>query len=302
MEDEEMLETTNETENVDTQATEEFEDVELTDENDSENVDEEQDEDTQEETQQTEEQPEANPKKSLKELLEEDEDLQAQFNDVMKTRLGRQKDKLSREYDNKYSRLEDLLVAGLGGKDVEENTKLLENMYAEQGIKLPEKRTNYSQDDVEVLANHDVENFIAEGMDSVNEELDRLVKLGFDNMTARDKAVFKKLDSAKKSFEERKELRSLGISEDVLNNEDFKSFVRDYCTDDMPLTKKYQLFQKIQNKNIDTSDHATPGSMKNNDSKVEKDTFTSEEVDMLRPEDYDDPKIMEKVRKSMFGW
>lgn len=301
MEDEEMLETTNETENVDTQTTEENEDLELTDSTESEEVDEESEDNSQDDNQPNEDEGKQNSK-SLNELLAENPALQEEFNERMQSRLKRQKDKLTREYTNKYSRIEDLLTAGVGGKSVEENAQLLENMFKEQGIEVPDNKPRYSREEVEILANHEADSIINAGYDEIVEESKRLLKIGYENMTDRDKVIFKKLAEAKKVEEDKKAIRSLGISEDVLNDKDFKEFEKEFdIPADMPFTKKYQLFQKIQNKNKDTSNVGRPGSMKNNDSKVEKDTFTSEEIDLLRPEDYDDPKIMAKVRKSMLA-
>lgn len=301
MEDEEMLETTNETENVDTQTTEENEDLELTDSTESEEVDEESEDNSQDDNQPNEDEGKQNSK-SLNELLAENPALQEEFNERMQSRLKRQKDKLTREYTNKYSRIEDLLTAGVGGKSVEENAQLLENMFKEQGIEVPDNKPRYSREEVEILANHEADSIINAGYDEIVEESKRLLKIGYENMTDRDKVIFKKLAEAKKVEEDKKAIRSLGIGEDFLNDKDFKEFEKEFdIPADMPFTKKYQLFQKIQNKNKDTSNVGRPGSMKNNDSKVEKDTFTSEEIDLLRPEDYDDPKIMAKVRKSMLA-
>lgn len=301
MEDEEMLETTNETENVDTQTTEENEDLELTDSTESEEVDEESEDNSQDDDQPNEDEGKQNSK-SLNELLAENPALQEEFNERMQSRLKRQKDKLTREYTNKYSRIEDLLTAGVGGKSFEENAQLLENMFKEQGIEVPDNKPRYSREEVEILANHEADSIINAGYDEIVEESKRLLKIGYENMTDRDKVIFKKLAEAKKVEEDKKAIRSLGISEDFLNDKDFKEFEKEFdIPADMPFTKKYQLFQKIQNKNKDTSNVGRPGSMKNNDSKVEKDTFTSEEIDLLRPEDYDDPKIMAKVRKSMLA-
>lgn len=299
MENEEKLETTNETEKVDTQTTEENEDLELTDSTELEEVDEESEDNSEEENQPSEDEGNQNSK-SLNELLAENPALQEEFNQRMKSRLKRQKDVLTREYNNKYSRIEDLLTAGVGGKSVEENTQLLENMFKEQGIEIPDNKPRYSREEVEILANHEANSIIEAG--ETVEELNRLLKIGYEKMTDRDKVIYKKLAEAKKIEDDKKAIRSLGINEDFLNNKEFKDFEKEFdIPANMPFAKKYQLFQKIQNKNKDTSNVGRPGSMKNNDSKVEKDTFTSEEIDLLRPEDYDDPKIMAKVRKSMLA-
>lgn len=299
MEDEEMLELTNETENVGTQATEQDEDLELTD---SQHSDYETEDDSEDNSQQNDDESKQDSI-SLKELLRENPALQEEFNDSLKNRLKRQKDKLTREYSDKYSRVEDLLSAGLGGKSIEENTQLFEKMLKEQNVEIPENKNRYSQEEVEVLANHEADSIIKAGYDEIVDETKRLMEKGYDKMTERDKIIFKRLADAKKCEEDKKEIRSLGIKDDILNNKEFNDFVKEYdIPAEMPFSKKYLLFQKTQNKSVDSSSEGRPGSMKNNDSKVEKEIFTSEEVDRLRPEDYDNPKIMAKVRKSMLSW
>ena len=78
MENEEMLEQTNEAENVDTQTTEEIEEegIELTDTSDTEE---------QESVREKEE-----VRQSLKELLKSNPDYQAEFSEMVKSRLARQ--------------------------------------------------------------------------------------------------------------------------------------------------------------------------------------------------------------------
>lgn len=301
MENEEMLDTTNETENTDNSSVEENEEVELTNgggaEDNSQNDTQDNDSDvtTQEDVNTTQ-------KKSLRDLLSENPELQEEFNSTMQKRLSRQKLNIQREYDDKYSKVENLLSAGLKGKDLDENVRLLEEMYQEQGIDIPAQQKNhYSQKEVEILANAEADSIISEGYDVIVEETERLLKKGYENMTERDKIIFKRLGDAKKSTDEIKEVKKLGLQDDFLQNEDYKNFIKEYdLPDSMPFSKKYELYSRTNSKNNEPV--SSPGSMKNSDSKVEKDIFTSEEVDNLSPDVYDDPKMLKKIRKSMLAW
>lgn len=300
MEDEEMLDTTNETENTDNSSVEENEEVELTDgreveEDGSDNQDQNSEETNQEDVNSTQ-------KKSLRDLLSENPELQEEFNTTMQKRLSRQKANLQREYDGKYSKVESLLSAGLKGKDLDENIKLLEEMYQEQGIDIPTQQQNhYSQREIEILANAEADSIIADGYDVIVDETKRLLDKGYENMTERDKIIFKKLGEAKKSTEDLKEIRKLGLQDNFVNDEDFKNFIKEYeLPDSMPFSKKYELFAKSNLKNKEPVKN--PGSMRNTDSKVERDWFTSEEVDQLTKEQYNDPNIMKKIERSFSHW
>lgn len=300
MEDEEMLDTTNETENTDNSSVEENEEVELTDgreveEDGSDNQDQNSEETNQEDVNSTQ-------KKSLRDLLSENPELQEEFNTTMQKRLSRQKANLQREYDGKYSKVESLLSAGLKGKDLDENIKLLEEMYQEQGIDIPTQQQNhYSQREIEILANAEADSIIADGYDVIVDETKRLLDKGYENMTERDKIILKKLGEAKKSTEDLKEIRKLGLQDNFVNDEDFKNFIKEYeLPDSMPFSKKYELFAKSNLKNKEPVKN--PGSMRNTDSKVERDWFTSEEVDQLTKEQYNDPNIMKKIERSFSHW
>lgn len=300
MEDEEMLDTTNEAENTDNSSVEENEEVELTDgreveEDGLDNQDQNSEETNQEDVNSTQ-------KKSLRDLLSENPELQEEFNTTMQKRLSRQKANLQREYDGKYSKVESLLSAGLKGKDLDENIKLLEEMYQEQGIDIPTQQQNhYSQKEIEILANAEADSIIADGYDVIVDETKRLLDKGYENMTERDKIIFKKLGEAKKSTEDLKEIRKLGLQDNFVNDEDFKNFIKEYeLPDSMPFSKKYELFAKSNLKNKEPVKN--PGSMRNTDSKVERDWFTSDEVDQLTKEQYNDPNIMKKIERSFSHW
>lgn len=300
MENEEMLDTTNETEKTDYSSVEENEEVELTDgreveDNGQDNQDQESEETNQEDVNSTQE-------KTLRDLLNENPKLQEEFNATMQKRLSRQKANLQREYDGKYSKVENLLSAGFKGKDLDENIKLMEEMYQEQGIDIPTQSQNhYSQNEIEILANAEADSIIADGYDVIIDETERLLKKGYENMTERDKIIFKKLSAAKKSTEDLKEMRKLGLKDDFVKDEEFNKFVKEYeLPDSMSFSKKYELFAKSNLKNKEPVKN--PGSMRNTDSKVERDWFTSEEVDQLTKEQYDDPNIMKKIERSFSHW
>ena len=125
MENEEMLEQTNETENVETQTTEEnVEGIELTDTSDTdENVG-------------TEAVKEKEEVKSLKELLKEHPEYQEEFDGMLKNRLNR-KDREYQKELSKYKSTEEVLKRGLNATDISDAESKLREFWKNEGIELP---------------------------------------------------------------------------------------------------------------------------------------------------------------------
>ena len=115
---------------------------------------------------------------------------QSQLDEIVGKRLARNSAKIRKEYESKFGDLESVLRVGTGKESVEEITDTLKKFYASKGIKLPEKPT-YSDRDIEILAQAEANDIINSGFEDVVEEVDRLSRVGFENMTARDKAYFK---------------------------------------------------------------------------------------------------------------
>ena len=159
MEENEMLEQTNETENVDTQTTEEnVGGIELTDTSEAANA--------VEETKEV--------KKTLRELLKENPEYQEEFNGMVKNRLDR-KDREYQKEISKYKDTENVLKSTLGASDINEANKKLREYYESEGVKLPDVYTpGLSSREIEVLAKAEAEDVIEEGYDAMLNEANRL--------------------------------------------------------------------------------------------------------------------------------
>lgn len=280
MDKEEMLEQTNETENVELQTTEEIEEVakntvEIA-ENDAEDT-------------------EATDKKSFKDLLKENPEYQQELNDMMKDRLKKQKSKIERDYTEKYGRLETVVNVGLGTSDVEEATKKLTDFYKKKGINIPDA-PRYSERDIEVLANAEAEDIISDGYDEIVTEVERLAEIGVDNMTPRDKIVFTKLATERQKLEDEKSLASIGVSRNAINDAEFKNFA-EKLNPSLSLKEKYEMYLEMKpKKNIEKI-----GSMKSGQANKVKEYYTAEEIMRMTDEELEDPRVWEAVRKSMTG-
>ncbi len=281
MEENEMLEQTNETENVETQTTEEnVEGIELTDTADTE---------PQEPVEEKEE-----SKKTLRELLKENPDYQEEFNQMIKPRLDR-KDREFERTLSKYRDTEEVLKSTLGAKDIDEANTKLRKAYEDQGVTLPDVyKPGLSSREVEILAREEAKEFIDEGYDSMVNEANRLASIGYNNMNEREKVIFTTLGNEITKERDKKELLSLGAKEELLKNKGFVDF-RNQFNSNVPIKTIYALYKGTQPK----PKVENPGSMKNAPGEKVKDFYTDEEISKLSLDDLDKPGVWEAVRKSM---
>ena len=226
---------------------------------------------------------------------------QAEVDAIVGKRNARTEKKIRREYEDKYNPLLGVLRDGLGKESVEEITADLSDFYyGQKKVKKTERQPQYSQKDLEVLAERDAQEFISAGYEDVCEEVDRLAEIGVEKMTAREKATFLKLAEHRKSAERSRELASIGADEEVLNSKEFKEFASMF-NKDTPIQKVYETFQKTQPK----KEIRTPGSMKHSappDSGV-KDFYSFEEAKKFTKADFDkNPALMAAVERSMAKW
>lgn len=217
-----------------------------------------------------------------------------EVDEIVKRRLARQDKKIRREYDKRYSKLGNVLNAGLGTSNLEEATTKLEDFYKEKGINIPDSyEPKLSEDDIEVLANKEAEDIISSGYNDIVDEVDRLANIGVDKMSHRERIVFNKLAETRKSMEEEKELASIGVFKEQIEDKNFQDFAKK-LNPSMSLKEKYEMYQSVKPK----KEIKQIGSMKN-DIQKPKDYYSPEEIAKLSEEQLDDPKIWEIVRKSM---
>ena len=215
-------------------------------------------------------------------------------NQIVGKRLARQEEKLRKEFQ-KDRGLVEVIKAGTGEEDVEKVTGQFRRFYEGKGIEIPEQQ-QYSQKDIERLAAADAKEIIDVGMDEVKEELERLSSMGYDRMSFREKQLYKQLDSYYKKESSVIELEKIGVPKEVYESKDFEEFASRF-KEGTPMTKIYQLYEKTQDK----PPVEKMGPLKN-ENPGDDDVFTPEQVDKLTKKDYQNPKIMAKVRRSMLTW
>ena len=224
---------------------------------------------------------------------------QEEVDAIVGKRLARQEARIRKDNDRKYGGLVEVLKAGTGKDNVEEMTDTFRQFYEKKGIQFRQK-PDYTDDDIRVLAQADADEIIRAGYDDVVEEVDRLTGIGFDNMTAREKAAFKVLAEHRQNTERGNELSKMGVTEDVYNSKEFKDFAKQFNSA-VPITDVFDIYRKTQPK----KEIKTMGSMKNTDSGDTgvKDFYTVEEARKFTKTDFDkNPALFEAVQKSMQKW
>lgn len=224
---------------------------------------------------------------------------QEEVDAIVGKRIARKEAKIRKEYDRKYGELESVLKAGTGKESVEEMTDTFRGFYSQKGIQMPQK-PSYTDKDVEVLANADAAEFINGGFEDVVEETERLAAIGVENMSAREKAVFKVLAEHRQSTEKAMELARLGVPESVYTSDDFKAFTAKFASS-TPIADIYDIYSRTTPK----KQYKTMGSMKSNDSGDTgvKEFYTVEEARRFTKADYDkNPALLAAVERSMQKW
>ena len=218
---------------------------------------------------------------------------QEQVDEMIAKKVARQKAKIEREYKNKYSRLETVVNTGLGTNSVEESTTKLEEFYKRKGIDIPGTPV-YSDREAELIANGEADDIIDAGFDEVIEEVDRLASIGVENMTHKDKVLFRKLATYRTEKEQEIELRSTGISKEMIESEEFKDFTSK-LNPNLSLKEKYEMYSQMKPK----KEYKQIGSVKSGMASQVKDHYTAEEISRMTDEELDDPRVWEAVRRSM---
>ena len=224
---------------------------------------------------------------------------QEEVNEIVGKNKARMRAKFEKEYQRKYGDLEEVLKSGTGKADIGEITDTFREHYQRKGIPMP-KKPEYSAEDIKVLAKADADEIISAGYEDVVEEVERLTRVGFENMTAREKAMFKPLAEYRQNAERGRDLSSIGVTKDVYESDEFKTFASKFNST-VPIKDVYDIYRKSQPQ----KEIRTMGSMKNTptaDSGV-KEFYTVEEARKYTKADYDkNPELFAAVQNSMQKW
>ena len=218
---------------------------------------------------------------------------QSEVNEMMGRRLARQAAKIRKAYA-KHEELAEVIKAGTGKEDVSEAVDNLRDFYTQKGYEMPERKTDMR--DIEVLAQADAKEIIADGFDEVVLEVDRLAKKGVANMTPREQAMFKVLAAHRQATENSQALEKIGVTKDVIESQEFKDFAAQF-NPNIPIVDIYNIYNQTKPK----KNYQTIGSMKQSQESGDKDYYSPEDIERLTEEDLDKPGVWEAVRRSMTG-
>ena len=224
---------------------------------------------------------------------------QEEMNAAVGRAKARERAKVEKQYKREYGELVDVLKAGTGKENVGEIADTFRGFYEKKGVQFA-KKPDYTDEDIKVLAQAEAANIIRAGYDDVVDEVERLADIGVENMTAREKAVFKALAEHRQTAERARELSSIGVTEDVYNSEDFKSFASKF-NPTTPVKDVYEIYQKTQPK----KEYKTMGSIKNTptDNGAVKDYYSPEEARKFTVKDFEkNPELYKRVVESSYKW
>ena len=234
-----------------------------------------------------------NSKEETKGTYYTDEELDKKFAD----RYKRGRVKGEKAIERKYSGIVNILKQGLGVNEIDEIEDKLSEFYQSEGIQLT-KNSEYDDDDLNYLAQKDAEEIISDGM--LETELKRLADKGADNMTKREKAMFKTLHEAHTKEKSKKELAEIGVGADILDSKEFKDFAKK-LNPELSVKEKYEMYEN--NKPKEKKEQM--GSMSSNSApdKGIKEFYTYDEAVKFTTADFrKNPKLQEAVEKSMSKW
>lgn len=219
-----------------------------------------------------------------------------EVNSIVDKRVARKMRKYEKQMAE-YEDTENVLKSALEVDNISDANKKLRSYYQEQGYELPEKKSSYSERELNILAKAEADEIIEEGYDSMLEEANRLAKIGYQNLNQKEKLIFMTLGDELDKQNDTRELKKIGANEELLKKADFIEF-RNMFDKKTPIEKVYGLYKNQESK----PKVELPGSMKNTSVKEEKEYLTPEEVVALTPEDWEKPGMWEKVRKSQLKW
>lgn len=212
---------------------------------------------------------------------------------------ARERAKITKQFERKYGQLESVLKTGTGKESVEEITDTFKEFYQKKGFQFDAK-PDYSDEDIEILAKAEAEDIIRSGYEDVVDEVERLTEIGFADMTAREKAVFKVLADHRQSAERGRELTQIGVTADVYESKEFKDFASKFNAT-TPIRDIYDIYSKTKPR----KEIKPMGSMKHNgtaDNGI-KDFYSFEEASKFTKADFDkNPELYKKVTESMPKW
>ncbi len=200
---------------------------------------------------------------------------QDEVNSIVEKRLSRERKRMEREYKDslsKYQELAYLTQEGLKANSLDETLDKSREFYGKQGIKYVPNNA-----DDEIVGNYYANEIISES-DSIEDLEEQVKKLSKkQRLSSREEIVLKSLNDEIQNRKRIAELRTIGVTEDEYNSQGFKDFEKRF-TKDTPIKEVYDLY-KLKNTTEKVVDN--PGSMKTIPGKEKRGYISPAEYDKM---------------------
>lgn len=237
-------------------------------------------------------------------ILEDRKYTDKDVDDIVARKIARERTKAEKEAQQikaQLNKTEQLLKAFTGTESLTDAEETLRNQYAEQGMEMPKFDETYLDERrINTIAEAEAKQVIEAGYEDVVEEVERLARIGVENMNPVDKAMFMQLAKARKDIESKKELEKLGLTEDIFNDQEFNEF-RKKINESVPINEVYEMYNKLKPKEVKKIKPL--GSMTTPAETKPKDFYTYEESLKFSKEEIDNnPELFETLKRSMARW
>ena len=228
---------------------------------------------------------------------------QEEVDKLIDARFAREKTKQERQ-NEKYKELQSIMQTALGANDLDDVIKKSKEFYKSSGIDIPEYKSSLNVRDEEILANAYADEIVSAGdYREMEYEANRISQIPAVKRSVRENVMFNKLCEALIENKNRNELKTKGIDINILDDQKFKEF-RKKLNYNTPIIEAVDMFNKINNQiEVKKEKPYSVGSVKNNVKINEiKEYYSPEDFDKLTPQDLDNPKVMEAVDRSRLKW
>lgn len=204
---------------------------------------------------------------------------QEEVDKLIDARFAREKTKHERQ-NEKYKELQSIMQTALGANDLDDVIKKSKEFYKSSGIDIPEYKSSLNARDEEILANAYADEIVSTGdYREMEYEANRISKIPSDKRSVRENVMFNKLCEALIENKNKSELKQKGVDINILDDQKFKEF-RKKLNYNTPITEAVDMFNKINGLGEKKEKPASAGSAKNEVPKVE-DTFSIEKINNM---------------------
>ena len=204
----------------------------------------------------------------------------------MEARLIRDRIKREREEAGvraKYEQLESIMKTALGANNIDDVITKSKEFYREQGIQIPEiiNKSSLNERDEIVLAKADAGDIIKLGKSEMEAEANRIASIPEKERSLRDKTIFNDVCQELVKINDEESFKSKGYDTKILEDKDFSLFRKQFNLN-TPVSDIYEIYSKLNVKPVEKPASAGSAKSENNNS---GETFSIERINKMKPEE-----------------